>query len=213
MDNEIIGRGNRSTLIKPAQCHFIHKSTWPDPGRLCGKPATNRQSYDRAYDRPVRPIRCIHTFTLTCGCSNSRREKTLLNNMLFCCVHTVQAHINIQTYEDTLCNVNTYSFTPIKIHGPELVIHPSTPSSHRRYIFIDPIWCCSVWNAWREHVIGRLRFSVHLSARSSFSKSGTTLDFIDIYFWNWASGAVWLIQFTSASVQYISYITYCSSIL
>jgi hypothetical protein len=49
-----IGRGNRSTGENLPQRHFVHHNpTWPDPGpnsdRRGGKPATNRLSYDAAF--------------------------------------------------------------------------------------------------------------------------------------------------------------------
>jgi hypothetical protein len=54
-DGEIggmIGRGNRSTSRKPAQCRFVHHKPHmlpgANPGRRGGKPATNRLSYGTA---------------------------------------------------------------------------------------------------------------------------------------------------------------------
>jgi hypothetical protein len=54
-DEEIggmIGRGNRSTRRKPAQCRFVHRKPTccsdANPGRRGGKPATNLLSYGTA---------------------------------------------------------------------------------------------------------------------------------------------------------------------
>jgi hypothetical protein len=51
------GRGNQSIRRKLLQCHFVHlpttNSTWPEPGsnpgRSCGKAATNSLAYGTTY--------------------------------------------------------------------------------------------------------------------------------------------------------------------